>query len=152
MSTANFTPIPAKPTFKSFQSNMFASDYISNKKLKAQFCNTNTCYYNQQSTISNTNNYAINSSSDLIGLNKVFLFNNKNFKPYNRSNLNVNLYTQLNLKDVNVLQQNYPIKTPTNIDPSINFNENYTIDPSGLLFGNTLCGINNYVKFQEINL
>ena len=152
MSTANFTPIPAKPTFKSYQSNMYASDYISNKKLKAQFCNTNNCYYNQQSQISNTNNYGINNSSDLISFNKVFLYNNKNFKAYDRSNLSVNLYTKLNLKDVNVVQQNYPVKTPTDINPSINFNENYTIDETGVLFGNTQCGVNNYVKFQEINL
>jgi len=152
MSTANFTPIPAKPTFKSYQNEMYASDYILNRKLKVQFCSANTKSCIQQSRISNYNNYGINNSGNLIDFNKVYLYNNKNFKAYDTSNLSVNLYTQLNLKDVNVVQQNYPIKTPTNINPSMNFNENYTIDASGVLFGNTLCGVNNYVNFQETNL
>jgi len=27
----------------------------------------------------------------------------------------------------------------------------YNIDPSGVLFGNTICGINNYVSFMVYN-
>ena len=152
MSFSNFTLIPAKPTFKSFQNKMYASDYITNRRLKAQFCNIDTKSCSKQSRIFNFNKYGFNNSGDLIDYNRLYLYNNKNFKLYNRSDLSVNLYTQLNLKDVNVVQQNYPVKTPTSINPTINFNENYTIDASGVLFGNTLCGINNYVHFQEIKL
>jgi hypothetical protein len=154
--SSNFNFLPAKPTFGNYQYNRYCCDYISNKRLKTVYCinneNFNSCYTNQHANISIRNKYGINNSSSLIDYNKVFLYNNKNFKVLNRSNLNVNLYTNLNLKDVNVVQQNYPLKTPSNINENINFNENYTIDASGVLFGNTPCGIQNYVKFQEINI
>jgi len=143
MSSANFTPIPAKSAFGSYQPIQYANDVTEGKSIISQFCpfNTKTC---------NTN-YQLNNSGDLLAFKKYYRYKNKFYKPYNTSNLNVNLYTKLDLRNVNVLQANYPIQTPTSIDPSINFIENYSIDPNGELFGNTNCGINNFVKFQSPN-
>lgn len=141
MSSANFTPIPARPTFGSKQNIMFASDYINNKKIKTKFCNSNLCSKNDQ----------LNNSSNLLDFNKYFSYKNKLYKHYNTANLNINLFTELDLKNVNVVQQNNPLVTPTNINTSSTFYETYTIDASGVLFGNTNCGLNNFVKFQVIN-
>lgn len=143
MSSANFTPIPAKATFGNSQPIQFANDVTVGKSIISQFCpfNIKTC---------NTN-YKLKNSGDLISFKKYYRYKNKFYKSYNTSNLNINLYTKLDLRNVNVLQANYPIKTPTSIDPIVNFNENYTIDPEGELFGNSNCGINNFVKFQSPN-
>ena len=143
MSSANFTPIPAKAAFGTMKPILFANDVTVGKSIVSQFCpfNTKTC---------NTN-YKLNNSGDLLAFKKYYRYKNNFYKPYNTSNLNVNLYTKLDLRNVDVLQANYPVETPTKINPSINFNENYTIDPKGELFGNSNCGINNYVKFQTLN-
>jgi hypothetical protein len=70
---------------------------------------------------------------------------------YNRANLNINLVTKLNLNNVPVIQQNDPYAVPTNLSlSSIPFLD-YTIDPSGNLFGNTLCGTNNYQDYLQYN-
>jgi len=143
MSSANFTPIPAKQAFGVYQPIQFANDVTVRKSIINQFCpfNTKTC----------NKNYQLNNSGDLLAFKKSYKYKNYFYKAYNRSNLNVNLYTKLDLRNVNVLQSNYPTNSPTAIDPNINFIENYSIDPKGELFGNTNCGINNYVKFQTIN-
>jgi hypothetical protein len=134
MSPVHFTPIPAKPTFGSKQQNLYSSDYIKQKKMKIQYCNIKPC----------TVNPILLNASNVINT----VVKNQNDKLYNTSNLNINLYTKLDLKNVNVIENNFPIVPSTTIDPSLNFNENYTIDPSGVLFGNTTCGINNFVHYQ----
>ena len=141
MSSSNFTPIPAKPTFGSKQPIMFASDYINNKKIKTQFCNSSSCLKNN----------SLLSQGNLINYNKFYYYQNSLYKRYNTANLNINLITHLDLKNVNVLQNNNPVTTPTTINSSENFNNTYTIDETGVLFGNTNCGINNYVNFQVLN-
>ena len=72
-------------------------------------------------------------------------------KSYNTSNLNINLYTELDLSNVNVIQEKETKITPTTISPCSTFYDTYTIDPSGALFGNTPCGIQNFVHFQVPN-
>ena len=65
--------------------------------------------------------------------------------------LNNNLIKKMDLKGVNVLQTIYPIQDPvsnTTINPSSVFYLTYTIDPTGALFGNSPCGINNYPNFM----
>ena len=65
--------------------------------------------------------------------------------------LNNNLIKKMDLKDANILQSIYPISSPvapTTINPSSLFYLNYNIDPNGLLFGNSPCGINNYPYFM----
>lgn len=156
MSRANFTPIPAKPTFGSKQNNLYASDYIANKKIKYHI--NNSCSNSCNNLKTNTNtfifNYPSNYQTDMTQGN-LLLFNKYRYpvKNNNTSNLNRNLYTSLDLKNVNVVQKTNPSITPTTINPSATpFYENYIIDSSGVLFGNTECGINNYVSFQVINM
>jgi hypothetical protein len=139
MSSANFTPITARPTFGSNRMIYYGSDYILNKKIKNMFCNKQDCLKLNK----------VNNQSDLLLLNKAIKYNT--FKSFNRANLNVNLITKLDLNNVNVVENTLTGDTPTTIDIDITFNQNYTIDPSGVLFGNDLCGINNYVNFQELN-
>lgn len=143
MPSAKFTPIPAKAAFGTFQPILFANDIVSRKSIINQFCpfNTNKCHYN----------YQLNNSGDLLSFKKYYNNKNKFYKYYNKSDLNVSLYTKLDLRNVNVVQKNNPVQTPTTIDPNINFNENYTIDPEGELFGNTNCGLYNYVRYQIPN-
>jgi hypothetical protein len=140
MASANFTPIPATPTFGQKQQNYYASDYIANKKIKNIFCNREQCLKLNK----------VNSENELMLLNKAIRYNT--FIKRNTANLNNNLYTKLDLKDVNVLETNTnPPITPTTINTSSLFNTSYTIDPNGSLFGNTECGINNYVNYQVNN-
>jgi len=54
------------------------------------------------------------------------------------------LITKLNLMDVNVVQ---PVDMSMNSIPYLYYN----IDPSGQLFGNTVCGINNFLNYLEYN-
>ena len=138
MSSANFTPISARPTFGSKQQNCYASDYILNKKIKSQFCGFKL------------NKITTNSENNLLLQNKL-LRNKKYNKSYNTSNLNINLYTELDLSNVNVIQEKETKITPTTISPCSTFYDTYTIDPSGALFGNTPCGIQNFVHFQVPN-
>ena len=71
---------------------------------------------------------------------------------FNKSNLNINLITQLNLRNVCVIKDKINNKCPTTIDVCTVPYLNYTIDPDGLLFGNTYCGANNYLNYLEYNI
>lgn len=144
MSPANFTPIPAKPAFGTYQPIAFVNDITTGKSIINQFCpfNTNKCNFN----------YQLNNSGDYLAFKKYYNYKNNFYKSNNTSNLNVNLYTKLDLRNVNVIQKNNPTQSPTSIDPTQNFNENYTIDPNGDLFGNSTCGLNNYINYQVPNV
>jgi hypothetical protein len=61
---------------------------------------------------------------------------------FNESNLNRNLITKLNLLNVTVIDTN-----PSSEPPYLAYN----IDPSGALFGNSVCGLNNYNNYLECN-
>jgi len=114
-----------------------AGDYIANKKAKRSHCNISLC--------KPANKLA--NQSDLLLLRKSnYLFNKCNSFTFNKSNLNVNLFTKMDLTGVKVI-------SPTPIDLSISCPPYlaYTVDPCGLLFGNTTCGINNYQNFVVYN-
>ena len=155
MSRANFSPIPANPAFGNKQNNyVYTSDYIKNKKIKYQFCDSNI----KSTTNSDIFNYPSNYQTDSTQGN-LLLFNQYRYpkKKYNSFNLISGLYTKLDLKNVNVLETTTtPITTPTSINPTLlltkPFYENYIIDPNGSLFGNTPCGINNYINFRTSNI
>jgi hypothetical protein len=60
------------------------------------------------------------------------------------------LVTKLNLSGVPVIidvSGNYP----TNLDVTSIPYLDYTIDPSGNLFGNTVCGADNFQNYLEFN-
>ena len=66
-----------------------------------------------------------------------------------KANLNINLITKLNLTGVPVIQDFSGNKIcPTTITTTTTPYLQYNIDPSGNLFGNTICGINNWEKYM----
>jgi len=71
------------------------------------------------------------------------------FETFDKSQLYVNLYTTLelppNIPVISDLSGNtHPVIIDTNVQPFLT----YTVDPDGFLFGNTPCGIDNYLHYQ----
>lgn len=142
----SFKFIPARRTFGAFNEPLDAGEYISNKKAKATFCLANNC----------TAGTKVKTQSNLL------LFKKSNYLNYyqytnniNPTNLNINLITKLNLQDVPVIQSsNPPYESPTSIlsnSATSTIYLDYNIDPSGNLFGNTPCGLSNYLNYLEYN-
>jgi len=128
----------ANKAFGVFLEPQNAGDYIYNKKTISKYCNTNTC----------RNLFKIGSESDYLLFKRA-----QKIRRYpcsnsiNKANLNINLITKLDLTDVPVIQDFSNNDVPTIITrDSIPFLD-YNIDPSGNLFGNTICGINNWEHY-----
>jgi len=67
--------------------------------------------------------------------------------PYNY-NLNMNLFTTLDLNRVKVIEDSFDKNSNTiNKTAAANFYRRYIIDPKGELFGNTPCGYDNYLSY-----
>lgn len=116
-----FQIIPAKQTFYRNMPHLYASDYIQYKKNKC--CNTNVNKLNKK------NKYNIISGNyKKLDLTNVCVAIPTN--PCNQSNC------------IACVNANVPINT-TNV--FYNYN---TIDPIGELFGNSYCGINNYIYYN----
>ena len=125
-----------KNTFGVFLEPLDAGEYIKNKKAKATFCNTNRCVPNRK----------VGSQGNFLLYKKSANLNIKN--DINTANLNINLITKLDLANVPVIQDFSGNVVPTTITlESVPYME-YNIDPCGNLFGNTVCGINNYEKYM----
>jgi hypothetical protein len=135
----SFKTTSGKASFGVFSEPQTAGDYIYDKKAKTTYCLANKCVPNK----------SINTQSNLLLLNRA---NKLKYYPcvnfFNKANLNVNLITKLDLKDIPVIENAINNKVPTNINPSDIPFLDYNIDPSGVLFGNTICGINNFVSFM----
>ena len=145
-----------------------SSKYINDKKAKSLFCIGSNCLPLPTST-------GNQSCYDLLNTAKLL---NKPVKP-NYNNLSINLITALDLTGVNVIVDNATGVWPTSIDvptgathaefiaspaDPTHFIEThltavytddyrytmYTIDPSGNLFGNTECGLENWKKHLVI--
>jgi len=142
----SFKVIPARATFGVFNESNDAGAYILNKKAKATFCAANNC----------TAGIKVKSQGNLLLLKQSNYLNfyqcTNNIDP---TNLNINLITKLNLQNVPVIQSNKsPYETPTSIIPNTTSSTiylDYIIDPIGNLFGNTPCGLNNYLNYLEYN-
>lgn len=136
-----FSNYSAKPTFAQVNEPVDAGQYIITKKTKYSFCQPNICHPNKN----------VYSQSNLLMLKAA---NTMKFYPSNdfdKNQLYINLYTKLNLSD---LSGNIPVISdlsgnifPVIINTSVTPYLTYNIDPSGVLFGNTPCGINNYVNY-----
>jgi hypothetical protein len=137
-----FTSPTANKAFGQFKESNQQSDYIINKKAKTTFCGANIC----------TPSVKVNTQSNLLLLNrsnnlKYYNCNNS----FNKANLGVNLITKLDLNGMNIIQNNSTNTTPSSIDPNKIPFSTYTIDNNGLLFGNTPCGLTNYVNYMLYN-
>lgn len=132
-----FSHYPAKPTFAQVKESMDSGEYIKIKKAKYTFCSPNICHPNKN-VYSESNKLLLNTANNLL-----FYPNNT----FDKTQLYVNLYTELKLNN-----QVYPIINLNGTTPVVGYNPsqpyNYIIDPSGNLFGNDICGINNYVNYM----
>ena len=122
-----------KNTFGVFKEPQTSGDYITKKKARVMFCSVNPCApgakVNTQGDLSLLRNNV--TSTDII----------------NTTSLGVNLITKMDLADVTVTDPSYNSLGASDNDVYYT----YTIDPSGQLFGNTICGVSNYVKYLVYN-
>jgi hypothetical protein len=126
-----------KSTFK-LKDTATAGDYISRIKAKTVYCKYPlTCH---DTFVGNYNaRYLLERAKlDQSLLDKV---------SFGAGNLNLNLFTKLDLKNVCVVQNNLGVCGPS-IDA--NFDATYKIDPEGELFGNTICGTYNYQQYLAL--
>lgn len=132
-----FAPIPAKPTFGTIRPLLYASDYLLQKKAKTLFAINK----NKQKPNQNKNSYA----------NRYLYFPQFQYLPkLNRGNLIYGLYSTENLNGVTTVGIEQTDEQTQTINPnSIPYYDYYTIDPKGQLFGNSQCGINNFVYYAE---
>jgi hypothetical protein len=140
-----FSNYSAKATFGQVKEPISAREYIISKKTKYSFCNPDICHPNKN----------VYSQSNLLRLRQA---NNMAFYPCNnfdKQQLYSNLYTKLDLSDlsentpvISDLSGNFPVNIKTNVTPYLSYN----IDPSGNLFGNTVCGINNYLNYVTFDV
>jgi hypothetical protein len=138
----SFKSTPAKQAFGVFFEPLDASEYIYNKKAKATFCLANKCIPSRTA----------NSQGNLLLLNRanhLKYYACKN--AFNKANLNINLITKLDLKDVPVILDVSTNQVPSTINTNAVPFLDYNIDPTGILFGNSICGINNYETFMVYN-
>lgn len=130
----------ANKAFGVFSEPQNAGDYIYNKKAKSTYCNAKFC--TRSLTVGSESNYLLFKRAKKM---RVYPCLNS----INKANLNINLITKLDLTSVPVIQDfsNNQI-CPTTITTTTTPYLQYNIDPSGNLFGNTICGINNWEKYM----
>ena len=141
MPSRPFKPYMGKNTFGVLKEPQEAGQYILNKTATTSFCTPNVCVPSR--TLASQSSRLI-----LRKANKIYFSRCQD--PYNTANLNINLVTALDLSGVPVIidvSGNYP----TNLDVTSIPYLDYTIDPSGNLFGNTVCGADNYQNYLKFN-
>ena len=132
----------ANKTFGQFKEPKDASDFIYNKKARATYCIANKC----------APSIKVASESDRLLFNKS---NQLSLYPcangINTANLNINLITKLNLRELSIIKDASSGAVPSTIKTSSIPYLDYEIDPSGSLFGNSVCGLNNFMNYIRPN-
>jgi hypothetical protein len=140
-----FKTRPAKPAFGVFNESIPAGEYTFNRKATTTFCNPLKC----------PGGPVVASQGDYLMLKYAKVINSaQSGLPFNKTNLNVNLITTLDLSGCCTVQSNpsapnipsCSISIPVQNNATEPFFVNYTIDPNGCLFGKNLCGANNYLR------
>lgn len=145
-------------TFGTVKPNLYASDYIANKKQRLMYCNATATSIPTNSSISVSNDKQINSQENLTLFNNASQLKQQDASycalyPFNTANLNINLYTTTDLSGVSVLIFTRD-PTDTKIDNTGQYYplyEFYTLDPCGSLFGNTECYKRNFLNYWVHN-
>ena len=140
---STFTTNSGFKTFGVFKESQSTTDYTVNKKAQTVFCKANACVPNK----------SVGSQGQLDLLRKA---NNLKYydcvDSFDKTNLNINLITKLDLTDVCVIKNNNTGECPTPLGIQTRFDASgVTIDPSGNLFGNDVCGINNFTRYMVYN-
>ena len=154
MAFHSFKSASGKSAFGVFNEAQDAGDYTRNKTATTSYCNP--VNFN---TINKTTNNRFTSENNRLLFNKSYYLNTVPISSFNKSNLASNLITKLDLQSLDsngvpVIQKNgIPPTVPTTIiiTPLTVPYLDYTIDPCGNLFGNTVCGINNYRNYLVYN-
>jgi hypothetical protein len=142
MPSRPFNQYMGKNTFGVLKEPQEAGQYILNKTATTSFCAPNVCVPSRS---------LASQSSRLILRRANRIYFSRCQDPYNTANLNINLVTVLDLSGVPVIQNIINNDVPTSLDiTSIPF-LSYNIDPSGNLFGNTVCGADNFQNYLKFN-
>ena len=138
----SFKNTSSQKTFGVFAEPLDASEYINNKKARATYCVANNC----------TPAIKVGSESNKL------LFNRSNklsitpcINSIDKTQLYINLITKLDLADVPVILDYSGNLVPCPIDKNAIPYLRYNIDPCGNLFGNTICGTNNFTNYMVYN-
>jgi hypothetical protein len=127
-----------KSTFQTNKPIADAGDYISRIKARAVYCKY-PLKCNDRLIVKNYNALHLLEKAKLDEK----LLNNVSV---GAKNLNLNLFTKLDLENVCVVRLD-PSTCPTDININNNFITSYTIDPNGELFGNDICGLYNFQSY-----
>jgi hypothetical protein len=150
-----YTIYPAKPAFGNYTKHLSYADVLANKRANHIYydCNRTNTIDCQGDKCKRTNR--IDSQSELIAIRKITTqacADGCEVLPFNKSNLQVNLITQLDLSGIIILELNSDPGSATKIDPTLRpIYSYYTIDPGNKLSGNTPCAIQKYVNYMILD-
>ena len=137
-----YTIIPAKPAFGNYAKHLSYADVMANKR-------ANHIYFNCKRT------NRIDSQGELMAIRKITnaaCDNGCNVLPFNKSNLQINLITELDLNNILILELNSNPGFPAKIDPALRpIYAYYTIDPNNKFSGDTPCAVQKYVNYMILN-
>lgn len=120
-----------------------SGDYILNKKANLISCNSKTCL--PKTPTKNQSNYLL-----LTKANYIKYANVTNPAGSNKNNLISGLTTTIDLLNVPVIQDTSGV-SPTTISTSVIPYLTYVIDPSGVMFGDSICGLSDINDFRVPN-
>jgi hypothetical protein len=129
--------------FGQSSTNQTAGDYISNKKSNLTLCNSKICL--PRTPTINQSNYLLLKKANYIRYS-----NATNPQGSSKNNLASGLTTTIDLLNVPVIQNTLG-ESPTTISTSAIPYLTYVIDPSGVMFGDSICGLNDINNFRIIN-
>jgi hypothetical protein len=138
--TYSGTTTNGRQTFGQSSPNQTAGDYILNKKTKSTFCNSRTCL--PKTPTINQSNYLLLKKANYIKYSDA--------QGSSKNDLASGLTTTIDLLNVPVIQNNAGTSPATISTSSVSY-LTYAIDPSGVMFGNTICGLNDINNFRIIN-
>lgn len=150
-----YTIYPAKPAFGNYAKHLSYSEVLENKRANHIYydCNRTNSVDCQGDNCKPTNR--IWSQGDLIAIRKITnqaCASGCEVLPFNKSNLQVNLITELDLEGIIILELNSNPGYASKIDPLLKpIYSYYTIDPNNKLSGNTPCAIQKYVNYMILN-
>jgi hypothetical protein len=141
----SFKIMSGKKTFGQITEPGDASDYITKKRTQATYCVPNSC----------SPSFKVSSQSEMLMLRastQATIYPCLN--SVDNAQLYINLITELDLSsnvipiiDTTASSPGYPAA----INPTSTAYTRYLIDPSGNLFGNTTCGLSNYLNYLVYN-
>ena len=138
----SFAKNNGKTTFAQFKEPLNAGQYVLIKKTKYTFCSPDYCHPNKN----------LYSQSNYMMLKRANNFSTNPCNFIDHTQLYVNLITKLDLTHniivvTDLSSGTYPVDIDSTIEPYLRYN----IDPSGNLFGNTVCEIDNYKNYIVYN-